>query len=503
MIAFCNKIKISKEEYLFQFQSHPSYPSALAFSDTLRFMGIKNDAYELDKEYWDELPYEFITFLDNSFSFVQKKNNEFIIYSDKIESLTKEELYEKTNNLVFILEKNIKQNTTKSDFNFKYSIYFVIFFLIMYSIFQLDWYKSLFNMLSLLGLFISLELFSQKFGHDSLIVNSICGVTSNNNLQSSCKRVFSSDKIDILGLKLSDFSLIYFLGITIVGTLFPQAEIILKIAAITSVFIIIYSLYVQFFLEKTLCRVCLIIIFILLSNLTISLIYLNFNFSINFIFIGIVLFVTLFFTVAYINTIIKEKETLKVLNAKNLRFKRNYELFKRELLSKDKIEFSDENIFFLGNKNAKLHISVISNPYCGFCKDAHKILEDLLSKYPDKISAQLRFNYVGGNVEEKYTQLISGFLNIYKNKSQQEFLKAIDSWFENRDEEEISKKTKSKVSEDLTDIIQNTVENIEAQLNFTPIFIINGYQFPDKYERDDIFYFIDDLLEDEEIMKKI
>ncbi len=90
-------------------------------------------------------------------------------------------------------------------------------------------------------------------------------------------------------------------------------------------------------------------------------------------------------------------------------------------MDKEKIEFSDKETFFLGNRNAKLHISVVSNPYCGFCKGAHKILEDLLVQYPDEISAQLRFNYSGGKVDEKYTQLISDFLNIYKNKSQSEF----------------------------------------------------------------------------------
>ena len=37
MDLFFNKLKIPKEEFLFQFQSHPNYPSALAFSDTLNF----------------------------------------------------------------------------------------------------------------------------------------------------------------------------------------------------------------------------------------------------------------------------------------------------------------------------------------------------------------------------------------------------------------------------------------------------------------------------------
>ena len=60
MKALTEKSKINNDEFNFQFQSHPNYPSALAFSDTLNFLGVKNDAYELEKEYWGELPSEFI-----------------------------------------------------------------------------------------------------------------------------------------------------------------------------------------------------------------------------------------------------------------------------------------------------------------------------------------------------------------------------------------------------------------------------------------------------------
>jgi protein-disulfide isomerase len=79
--------------------------------------------------------------------------------------------------------------------------------------------------------------------------------------------------------------------------------------------------------------------------------------------------------VLYLNNTLEEKETLQKSNAKNLRFKRNYELFKRELLENEKVTFSDNETFFVGSKDAKLHLSIVSNPYCGFCKDAHKIVE--------------------------------------------------------------------------------------------------------------------------------
>ncbi|AZB28640.1 vitamin K epoxide reductase family protein [Chryseobacterium balustinum] len=497
-----DQFKLDKQEFYFQFNSHPNYPSALAFSDTLNFLGLKNDAYELDKEYWEELPDEFIALVNNSFSLVKKKDNVFTIYSDKVRNIDKEELYKNSDDFVLLFEKTETIKST-SLFDFKPFIYAIFGIIILYSVFRLEWSQAVFNILSLIGVYISLELFNQKFGNESVVVNNICGGMANSQSQGSCSKIFSSDKTNILGLKLSDFSLIYFLGITVLGLLFPEAQFILKAISWISVGVILYSIYVQAFVEKSLCRVCLLIITVLLSQIALSSVFFSWNLSINIILISAVLFTALFLLLVFINNLTNQKEELKKSNAKNLRFKRNYDLFKRELTDKEKIEFTDNQTFLLGNEDAKLHIAVVSNPYCGFCKDAHKILEDLLAKYPDEISVQMRFNYSGETAGEKYTQLISDFSNIYKNQSQKEFLNIVDTWFKNRDESEIRRKSESENQENLTDIIQMTSENGSAGLNFTPVFIINGYQFPDKYDRDDIHYFIGELIEDEDFVSEV
>lgn len=490
-------IKIDKQEFYFQFNSHPNFPSVLAFSDTLNFMGVRNDAYELDKEYWDELPKEFITIVDHSFSLIKKNENQFTQYSDQIKNISKENLYKSSDNFVLLFEKteNVKNI---SSFNFKPFIYLVFGIILVYSLIQFSWYESTFNMLSLLGIYISLELFNQKFGEESVVVNNICGKAANNGSQSSCSKIFSSDKIDILGLKLSDFSLIYFLGITVIGLIFPNAQLVLKVIAFFSSLVILYSLYIQVFVEKTLCKICILIIFILLAQITISSLYFKWEVFLSIIFISVILLIVIFSTVVFVNNLMIQKEELKKSNAKNLRFKRNYDLFKRELLDYKKIEFNDNQTFFLGNKNSKLHISIISNPYCGFCKRAHEIIEDLLKKYPNDISVQIRFNYFPES-SEKYTQLISDFLNIYKNKFENEFLKAIEIWFESKNEDQVKEISNMKIIEDLSDIIRISMENIALNLSFTPILIINGYKFPEKYDREDIYYFIDELIEDDDI----
>ncbi|WP_415325470.1 thioredoxin domain-containing protein [Chryseobacterium sp. MMS23-Vi53] len=493
-----NYLKLDKQEFLFQFNSHPNYPSALAFSDTLNFMGVRNDAYELDKEYWDELPEEFIAIVDNSFSLVKKSGTQYSIYSDKTKTLNKEELHNKSTDFVLLFEKDKVESKTIT--NYKSLIYAVFAVIVLYTLLNHAWYEAIFNILSLAGVYISLEIFNQKFGNTSTVIGSICGDTAGKQAINSCNKIITQDKTSILGLKFSDFSLIYFIGITVLGLFLPATSFVIKGFIFASIIAIGYSLYIQGFAEKTFCRVCLLIISVLVAQLLIGVFFFeNIYFDIKTALLSIILWIAAFSSVLYLNNTLQEKESLQKSNAKNLRFKRNYELFKRNLLEKDQVEFADTETFFVGNKEARLHISIISNPYCGFCKDGHKIVETLLEKYPHDISAQMRFNY-SDNGNDKFTNLISDFMHVYKNKSQKDFLHLVENWFETRDEEKIRKIAgTSSNNEDLNPLITMATANREANLNFTPIILINGRQFPDMYDREDIYYFIDELIEDDEI----
>jgi hypothetical protein len=100
-----NYLKLDKQEFIFQFNSHPNYPSALAFSDTLNFMGVKNDAYELDKEYWDELPEEFIAIVENAFLIGKKIRKYYAVYSEKAKTLKKTNFIKNLQTLFCCLKK--------------------------------------------------------------------------------------------------------------------------------------------------------------------------------------------------------------------------------------------------------------------------------------------------------------------------------------------------------------------------------------------------------------
>lgn len=502
MDLFYDKLKISKQEFQFQFQSHPNYPSALSFSDTLSFLGIKNDAYEIDKENWHELPKEFITFYNNKFTFVEKKDYEYLIFTDKTQIISKEKLHSESSDFVILFERNEEQQDKKK-INYKFIMYSFFVLGLIFSAFQSDLQLFLFNILSIVGVFISLEVFQRKFGKESIIINTICnGSKKVSESQSDCNKIFNSDKINFYGLNLSDFSLIYFLGISTIGLLFQQCDSFLKLISYFSVLVIVYSLFIQLFIEKTFCKICLIIISILVGQIIISSLFFSNNFNYIMFFISFINFLILFFLIIYINNILLEKKKYYELCLKNIRFKKNYDIFKRELQEK-LFDFHNENdVFWLGKKDAKLNISLVTNPFCGYCKDAHIILEKIIHKYSD-ISIQIRFNYFTDLADDNFTSVISAFKNIYDIEGGKSLLRAIEIWYEYNNLENFKKKYMKFFNQaDLSKIISLANDNKNNELTFTPVFIINNYKFPEKYEREDIFYFIEDLLEDEQILNE-
>ena len=296
-----------------------------------------------------------------------------------------------------------------------------------------------------------------------------------------------------MNFKLSDWAIFYFSLLTFLGLFFSISHSIIFLFSFLSFPIVIYSLYIQFIIEKTLCKVCVFIIILLVIQLLISTFFFSWSFSLNAALISLIGVITLYRSISYVNKLTEEKNMYKKSNLKNLRLKRDYDIFKRELLNDEKFDFEFLNLFHLGKNDAKLHITIISNPYCSFCVDAHKLVVKLLADYGDYISIQIRFNEDIAN-----SKIAMSLEYIYNNYSEEKFLEALSFWFNNKNEEKLMVKYNVKLEDSTSgNLIKIGKENQNFNLSFTPIFILNGYLYPNKYDIDDLFYFIEDILEDD------
>lgn len=400
-----------------------------------------------------------------------------------------------------LFEKAESEKVNKKNYLHFILLSIFVTILLYYSLNDWNFWSFTFQILSGIGIYIFAEIFREKFGQNSVVLQNFCGSGAKQNTpKDSCKTIIQSEDFKIFGLKFSDFGFIYFIGLSVLPLLISKTSVLFLGISGLALCSVVYSVYYQIS-KKSFCKICGLVIGILISQFAVAYLFYSSPFQTTEISIALFTFLIIFFVVYQFSITIEEKEEHRKANIKNLRFKRNYDIFKDQLLKEDnKVDFKINNGgFILGNSKAEIKISVVSNPFCGFCKDAHLLLEKLVLQYPEKLQVQIRFNY-GGKNDTELTDLLSVFKNVYINQGEEKFNKVLNFWYETRDLDLFKQKYPFQNEIDLSDIISLSQDNTANHLNFTPMLIINNYQFPKNYDRDDIFYFIDELLEDEGIL---
>lgn len=498
---------INEKSFNDYFLSHPDYPSLLAIENTLNTFNIENVISKFENEHFEDLPEVFISSLKNNFSdlvLIIKKDSEVLVIDKQNKSfmLNVNEFLKQWAGIVVAIEKkethtNIDVSSHKNQFKqlFKFIVFGILGLILGYSFWKFNISEVAYIVISLIGLYYCFEIYKDQHGEKSIIVDKIC---KDEKEESSCQKIMQSDKLNIFGLKLSDVALFYFITTVSLGLFIYDTQFLIIILSVLNFPILAYSLYIQIIKEKKLCKVCLILGAILLAQSGISLCYFNYFFSLEVFILSAIYLFSILPLYIFINKTIDENNKLKNENTINLRFKRNYDIFKRELLSSQKIEFEHQNLFFLGSKDAKVHIKLVSNLECKFCGEAHHILNKLYLENGSNISFQIRFNFSDEKKSLQIENIFKTLLYSYTSNEKQ-FLEALDFWYKERNYYTFIKKFGLHNNQNINFIEKIKDENLTKGLNFTPAFLINGFVFPQKYEKEDILYFVHDLLEDEEI----
>ena len=197
-----------------------------------------------------------------------------------------------------------------------------------------------------------------------------------------------------------------------------------------------------------------------------------------------------------LKNLLKKQKEFKEKSLKLTRFSRNYTLFKNTLLSTEKKNFESTNPLTLGNKEAKLHIAVVTSPYCGHCKEAHEILYKIAIKHPENVKVSIFYNTPIGKEEDR-NQLFRSLVSIYQTEGQECYSQAVKELYETKDYNKY-KELKIENPDKIDEIINGQAHScFENKIHFTPAIFINGYEYPKMYERKELAFFIPDLIDDE------
>lgn len=513
------KIKLDTEEFIFQLETHPEYPSLLAYHDSLNFFSIPNLAVKIRDKDISNLPNHFIAEIQSKLALINRKNNQFNVENSGGENfhLTEEKFQELWSGVVLVAEKENEQKVKKKISRSLLFGFITISLAFVISFFSI--YLSIALVLVFCGLFFSIEAIKQDLNIDSGFSDKFCNIST----ETDCNAIINSNSFKLFNLfGLSDVSIIFFIGqflsvfvFLVIGSendFFTYSSITLLL----SMPVLLYSIYYQWVVAKKWCTICLGIILVLLIQLLFLNFYLteisllDYNYTEKSIFLFLLSFVLSSIGWLIVKPFLSSYFNLVIENKKLFKFKRNYDLFKASLFNEKQTNY--ENLtseIFLGDKDAKLKLTLVTNLLCKHCKDMHSVIEHLMNRHSGKIKINILFHFYPDSSDTDLNltrKLHIKLLDNYFNKGQELFLESLGEWFTYKNFDKWFKKYGENSVNDIeySELLKKQFkQNNNNDIKFTPSFFIGEYAYPKIYDKKDILLYIDDLLEEKNTIARL
>ncbi len=508
---------LNSEELKLQLLSHPTYPSLHSVTGVLTHFRIDNVAVDVpqDQETLEQLPNVFFSLTSrHKYIIVEKRNDHVKVYQEgerKWKKISNEDFIEDWSGIVLatddemtVAPKQVGTVAYKPQWALAL-LFFALFGGLVYFL-KPAVPNLLFFIFGLMGLAISILIVGKRMGFKNLAVDKMCSGGE----ATSCNDVLESPSAKIFNLiNLSDLSLVYFTSTAIawiVSSLLQIPNSLLILITILSIPMIGYSVYYQGFVIKKWCTLCLGIVGVLLLQFSIFFLDTSAVFNIQEVGVQSAVLVASFLFSSIVWSVLKPlleaKANVFKLTVNYFKFKRNFNLFEAAFMKSDEYDMALENHqhqeIVLGNPEAQLNFTLVTNPKCIFCKQAHMDVEHILDKFSDSVSVNIRFNV---NTEDKSydgfkvsNRLIALYNSEFSSKIGQALHEAyeedvdMDQW--------LAKWDIIGPEKDYSDLmIAQKAWCGKTGINFTPALLLQGRELPNMYERTDILHFIEDILE--------
>lgn len=508
--------QFNAQELKIQLLGHPSYPSLHSLTGVLTHFGIDNVAAQLDvtAEILQQLPDRFLCTLHNASNlFMVSKQKEGLQISDfdrDTMTFSTEEFLKSWSGIAVLLsdEQDYESAAIPGSFliKFRYLI-FLFIFCVVFFIQGPTWQLSSYFLLSLMGLAISYLIVKQELGDGSPLLKKICGNESEN----GCSAVLDSDgSVLFKYVKLSDLSGMFFMGVSLlsIAQLYIPSNFLpfLSLVSLLALPITLYSLYYQGSVLKKWCRLCLMIVGVLwLQSMVlygVPRLFLDSNLTFNQTFpILFLVFLGAFSWYVLQNSLAQSKELSSVKMMSN-KFRNNFNVFNALLQQNTPIQTdiqdkeTPELIF--GRPNAPLNLLLITNPLCQYCKQAHAEAEALYLNNKEDIKLTIRFNVATSALESDAYRVSKRVLELYQNNLDSAF-EALSEIFGTKAPLGAWLKKWGEPKEECSDLHRLLEQQRNWCFNngydFTPALLINGRKYPDEYQREELKFFVDELVE--------
>ncbi|SEM79510.1 Peptidase C39 family protein [Mucilaginibacter gossypiicola] len=506
------KVPVTSKSVREQLLIHPDYGTFRAISDVLDNWKIPNAAYCLKFDQLADVPTPYIAQLKGAeFAVVTKRSERAFVVSNedwRNKSLTIEEFRDSYSGYILVAEKEAhsaepgylskRMNEVLESIRIPFVIACIIFFLISFFALNSSYLRS-FNarittllLIKTCGVLVSMVLLIQNIDENNPLIQKICGAK-----EQRCNAILSSRAAKITAqLSWSEVGFFYFAG-TWLLTLFSQGSLnylatiaLLNALALPYTF---FSIYYQGVVAKQWCVLCCSVqaIFWIEFFLTSNQLFHHFNFNgwreLYLIFLLLAVPVIMWI---FVKPYLAASKQIAPLQLQLQQFKFNRNRFHQLLEQEANYKLPDGmDTLILGDPDAKLTLTMVSDPFCGPCAKIHRTLEEWLPLRSD-IKLQVVF-YTPSDEDDERNKVASTLLSLQDTENDNYLRKAMHDWYRKRKFQKWSKKYRKDIHRNTQHMLNMSREWCRmAEIATTPTLFLNGRRLPKGYQSEDLRYFI-------------
>lgn len=513
------RLPITQETISSEIKGHPDYPSLLSVSDACKLLGINNLVLRGSNEQLKEYPLPFIAQVkdkDNSYFVVVKSIDTNGVCISKYTELGWQtwsivDFMEKWSNVLMLIDTPNK--LAKQDYQRLYtrkrftiatfallSFTAIVYFIYAYITAFLSHNSSDFIVYSvylvsqMVGVAITSLLLWHEIDKSSPAINKLCGRNS------MCSSVLQSDGSKIFGvIGFSELGWAYFAGnflFIIQGRYWDEGASLLSRVSITSIAFIFYSIFYQWKIVRSWCRLCLIAISSLGVSFVASLFILRQSHFPSWYQLPALLYYYLFcLAICFaIKAAAITKSQLFQHKTTLSRLKKNEELFNLTLTRQQKVDQTqiDNMGIKLGNEGANFRIIKVCNLYCLPCITSMMELNSWILDGLD-FSLQIVFS-TRNSPNDKAFLPTQQLIAIYQSGDKELLRIAIQDWHNYGMHNPLLFLSKYKTIQEAPEWDINIQDMQDwcrkIGITHTPTYFINGFKLPEAYRLQDLKYFL-------------
>lgn len=502
-------IKVSKQFLEQRINSHPDYPALLSFTDTLDELGLTYEAVQAEENHVTQFNFPFLAQtpkavggyeIVHSLEYYEKNRKDFLNRWEGVALMLhpNQKIGNGAHNVILEKEKTVGLKHYAA-----IAAGLFIYLLIGLSNFQP--FLFVFSILSIAGIITCGLIILHKLGKSNVLTKQLCSTDKSH----GCDLVLNSKASQIIkGVDFGDAGMIWFSSLflfSLLSNFFSDtatALLFLFIACIIALFFTFFSLWYQWRVVKAWCKMCLIVVgTVWLQTLLLSFEFLQYDkwFPTS-ILSSVYLFVCVLFlssTWLLIKPLIKLDNELNAKNIQLLKWKRNPEIFQSLLTKQEPVNTAiPGNIACMGNRNASLQLTIVSNPFCRPCAMAHRQVEELYKQFPQQVAvSNILLIRDATDKENRVTVAAEHILNAISENHPVE--KVLHNWFETM---QIIKFTTQYPLIQQKNSTNKLLRGYQQWVNknnipYTPFIYLNGYPLPKQYSVEDIASFVMELNE--------